>query len=155
MFSLFKNKNFESNLKDVNFNTFNGVAGVQGAGKTLFLTALAYLYANDRIRQEKHNSAVFYLKNGGYKLDYDKIVIPSYNINLRKRGRSPIFLEKQEISDYLTFKKHCSSSSLIILDEAQDEFNAREWQQTDRRAGRFCEFARHFDLTIFFFCSKL
>lgn len=144
----------ESKFSDLNLRTINAVVGYQGRGKTLFLTAVAYLFATEKNKVLRHSNAVEFMKNNNYKLDNENIIISNYNLELLKRGRTlQKFDAEKDIKDVLTFKIHIASTSLILIDEGQDEFNAREWQQTDRKASRFCEFARHFDLNVIFSCQ--
>lgn len=146
--------NQENTIYDLNLRTINIVCGFQGVGKTIFLTAVAYLYATDRQKINAHSNYVKFMINNNYKLDNDNIVVANYNLELRKRGRKKIIVEKEKnIKKILTFKKHISANTLIICDEAQDVFNAREWQKTEREASKFCEFARHFALNIVFSCQ--
>lgn len=144
----------ESDLIDLDLRTINVVCGYQGSGKTLFLTAVAYLYATNRYKVNNHNSSVEFMKKNNYKLDNEDIVIPNYNLELKKIGRNLLKFDKEKnIKDVFTFKKKIAASTLILADEGQDLFNAREWQQTDRKASEFCEFGRHFDLTVIFSCQ--
>lgn len=146
--------NQESTLNDLNLRTINAVVGYQGKGKTLFLTAVAYLYATAKNKVARHNTAVEFMRENNYKLDNENIIISNYNLELQKRGRDlQKYDAEKDIKDIFTFKKHLSSTSLVLVDEGQDEFNAREWYNTDRKASRFCEFARHFDLNIIFSCQ--
>lgn len=145
----------ENTFNDFNLRTVNIFLGYQGIGKTATLTALAYLFANAENKRFLHYSSVEHLKNNNYKLDCEDLIIPNYNLLLKKRGRDMFKFEAQDIESVLKFKTHIAEHSLLLIDEGQDLFNARKWQQTDRRASKFCEFARHFNLTICFSCQDL
>ncbi len=143
----------------LNYNVFqprviNCVTGYQGAGKTAFLTLWALLYAHDEYKKTMHNASVAFLKNNNYRCDNKQRIIPSYNIELNGRFMSnEKFDADNDILNIFDYKKFIAEHTMLILDEAQDKFNSRFWQQTGREAARFCEFARHFNLMIVFSCQ--
>lgn len=132
----------------------NCVTGVQGAGKTAFLTAWAYLFAHDPYKEKMHNASVDFLKKNNYRCDNTQRIIPSYNIELNGRFTNfEKFDAEKNFKDFFIWEKFLAEHTLIIGDEIQDTFNSRFWQQTGREPARFCEFARHYNLTILFSCQ--
>ncbi len=142
------------NYTELQPRVVNCVTGVQGAGKTAFLTLWAYLFAHNSYKEKMHNASVKFLLQNNYRCDNTQRIIPSYNIELNGRFTNvEKFNADNEILDIFDNKRFIAEHTMLILDEAQDKFNSRFWQQTGRAPARFCEFARHYNLNIIFSCQ--